>query len=300
MTLPKFDLISIFRAATCALLVFGSHAAADDPTWDWTERERRVLRSLSLSQLGPPPASPGNRVADDPRAAEFGQQLFFDTRFSANGDLSCASCHMPSRDFTDGVPRAIGLGKGNRNTPTITGTAWNEWFYWDGRRDSLWSQALIPFEAENEMGGDRLSVVRAVAADDALRSDYESLFGPMPAFDDIAVDGAGPLASAPQRDAWYRLSNPQQQRVNTTFANLGKAIAAWERTQHFRPSAFDAYVDGLEADSDPTSDQLITDEAKAGARLFMDADRTQCLQCHNGPNLTNGGFHNIGTGNFDG
>lgn len=257
-----------------------------------------MLRSLSLDRLGELPASPGNRVADDPAAAALGKALFFDPRFSANGEVSCATCHVPSRDFTDGVPRGIGLGRGNRNTPTITGTAWNTWFYWDGRRDSLWAQALIPFEAESEMGSDRLSVLRTLAADTVLSRQYQALFGPLPNLSTLPVSEAGPLADAQRRDAWYRLPAEDRQRINRSFANVGKAIAAWERTLHPEPTRFDAYVRQLEAGD--THVATLSDDAKAGARLFMDAERTQCLQCHNGPTLTNGGFHNIGTGNFDG
>lgn len=290
---------SISRVAVWALLGFFSLPAPADSAWDWSERELRVLRSMSLGQLGSPPPSPGNPVADNPAAAALGKQLFFDPRLSRSGDLSCASCHRPDLDFTDGLPRAIGEGTGNRNTPTITGAAWNEWFYWDGRRDSLWAQALIPFEDENEMGGDRLSVVRTIAADAPLRTMYEALFGPMPSFDDIRAERASPINPG-ARENWYRLSPEQQRRVSSIFAKLGKAIAAWERTQHFRPTLFDAYVASLDSESSHDGSELLTTDAKAGARLFMDAERTQCLQCHNGPTLTNGGFHNIGTGNFDG
>ena len=68
------------------------------------------MRSLSLDSLGPVPTDPSNAVADDPRAAALGQALFFDTRFSANGQVACGTCHQPGRDFTDGLPLAHGVG----------------------------------------------------------------------------------------------------------------------------------------------------------------------------------------------
>ncbi len=82
------------------------------------------------------------------------------------------------------------------------------------------------------------------------------------------------------------------------YANIGKAIAAYERTLRYRPSRFDAYLDALAAGA--SDSDILTEAEKAGARLFMDANKTQCLQCHNGPTFSNGGFHNIGTGNFSG
>ena len=62
----------------------------------WSEEEMKTLRSLSLSTLPPLPADPSNRYADDPKAVELGRRLFFDMRFSANGKVSCATCHIPN------------------------------------------------------------------------------------------------------------------------------------------------------------------------------------------------------------
>jgi len=58
----------------------------------------------------PLPSDPSNAVADDPRAAAFGMQLFFDTRMSATGTVSCATCHQPDRRFTDGLSKGRGIG----------------------------------------------------------------------------------------------------------------------------------------------------------------------------------------------
>src|SRR5688572_32856673 len=70
---------------------------------EFTEAE---LKRLFQHSLAAAPASPTNRVADDPNAARFGQALFFETRFSANGKVSCSTCHNPELDFTDG--KALG------------------------------------------------------------------------------------------------------------------------------------------------------------------------------------------------
>ena len=113
----------------------------------WTDSEHRIIESLSLSKLPPKPDSPSNRYADSALAIALGEQLFFDTRFSKNQQFSCASCHQPDNYFTDGLAVAKGVQATGRNTPTVVGSAWQRWFYWDGRKDSLWSQALIPFEA---------------------------------------------------------------------------------------------------------------------------------------------------------
>ena len=82
-------------------------------------------------------------MADDPQAAAFGEQLFFDPRLSANGGISCATCHQPVRQFTDGLPKGQAIGTSKRNTPSIVGSAYSPWFYWDGRRDSLVGPGLV-------------------------------------------------------------------------------------------------------------------------------------------------------------
>ena len=101
-------------------------------------------RTLQHSPLPPLAPDPTNALADDARAARLGQFLFFDAGLSQNGRVSCASCHVPEQAFTDGKPLFEGLGRGERNTPTLWNVAYQRWFFWDGRADSLWSQALGP------------------------------------------------------------------------------------------------------------------------------------------------------------
>src|SRR3712207_5192420 len=61
----------------------------------WSADELAALRGLSLEGLPPLPPDPSNAYAGDPAAAALGHQLFFDTRFSSNGAVACATCHLP-------------------------------------------------------------------------------------------------------------------------------------------------------------------------------------------------------------
>jgi hypothetical protein len=131
------------------------------------------------SPLGPTPPDPTNHVADNAQAASLGQYLFFDGRFSPNGKISCASCHQAALSFTDGRALAEGIAVGTRNSPTLLNAAFGQWYFLDGRSDSLWSQALQPFENPKEIGGDRRQIVEAVSHDPALRQAYERVFGPL-------------------------------------------------------------------------------------------------------------------------
>ncbi|MCB1775181.1 MAG: c-type cytochrome [Gammaproteobacteria bacterium] len=274
----------------------GTHTLAGSP--DWSERELRILKSLSLSALAPIPGSPSNRVADDPQAAAFGRQLFFDPRFSRNGQLSCASCHQPDKHFTDQRKVGIGIGQTMRNTPTVVGSGWLHWFYWDGRRDSLWSQALIPFESPDEMGSSRTHVIREISRDADLRRQYETLYGALPL--ELTVEPrhlhASPMGDRASRDRWYRLPDDKKHKINRVFSNIGKAIAAYERTLIPTATRFDRYVEQLSGVED--HDIVLTAQERSGIELFIDPAKTQCMQCHNGALLANGGFHNVGSGSF--
>ena len=197
-----------------------------------------------------------------------GEQLFNDPRMSANGAISCATCHQPIRNFTDGLPKGQALGTVARNTPSITGTAYSPWQFWDGRSDSQWAQALAPLEDASEHGTDREQVVELILTDAAYREQYDALFGALPEAD----------------------------TVNVVFANVGKAIAAFERTVLPTASRFDRYVAAL-LDGETDSQELTEDEAR-GLQLFIGEAR--CTECHNGPLLTNNEFHNTGVISFPG
>ncbi|HSL45559.1 MAG TPA: cytochrome c peroxidase, partial [Anaerolineales bacterium] len=87
----------------------------------WSEDELAALRALWIGNLPALPADPSNQYADHPQAAAFGQKLFFDTRFSANGQVACATCHLPEKQFQDGTPLAHGVGTTDRRTMTLIG-----------------------------------------------------------------------------------------------------------------------------------------------------------------------------------
>lgn len=258
----------------------------------WTPEELSLLQSLWLGSLPPLPPDPSSAVADDPQAAALGQRIFFDSRFSADGTVNCATCHQPERLFTDGLPLAQALGTTRRSTPTIVGLAYSPWFYWDGRKDSQWSQALAPMEAAVEHGGSRAQFAHLIAADESYRAAYEELFGPLPDLSDFArfPERAGPVDDPTLKAAWDAMSPADQQTVNQIYANLGKAIAAYERQILPGPSPFDAYVEALLAGDSAAAS--LTEDQVAGLRLFI--GRANCTQCHNGPLFTNNGFHPIG------
>jgi cytochrome c peroxidase len=253
-------------------------------------------RILALGPLGDPPPDPTNRFADDDQAAALGHRLFFDPRLSGSGSVSCATCHDPAQAFTDGLAISVGTGVGLRNAPTVLDAAHQRWLTWDGRADSLWSQALQPMERSFEMDGDRTAIVRTVLADPGLRAIYESVFRPAPSVEwlDALPERARPLADDPNDpavQAWASLSEGDREIVDACFANLGKALAAYQRRLRGGETSLDRFVRGLK-EGDRESLAALSPEAVAGLRLFV--GRAGCIQCHEGPMLSDGEFHLVG------
>jgi cytochrome c peroxidase len=273
-------------AALAALLAIG-YAAAYGPGGD-RDHVLHIAMDLAIDSLGPTPADPSNKWADDADAAGLGHRLFFDARLSADGRVSCASCHDPRRDFQDGTPLAKGVGTTDRRTMPIAGTAHSPFLFWDGRKDSQWAQALGPLESAVEHGGSRAQYAHVIA--EHYRADYERIFGSLPDLRNIPRS-AGPVADASARAAWDSLGQEERDAVTQVFVNIGKSIAAYERRIQYGPSRFDAFLAAMKKDGAPPKGVLSKDEM-AGMALFL--GKANCTQCHNGPLLTNNEFHNTG------
>lgn len=253
----------------------------ENPDAPFTAQE--MSRIFQHSPLGPP-QSDGNRFADDPRAARFGQFLFFNPRLSRNGQVSCATCHDPARGFADGRQIGFGMDRETRHTLSLWNVAYNRWFFWDGRADSLWSQALHPMERVAELGNDRLTIARLIRDEPDLRKAYERIFGPMPAWRDPQAPTQPEHAPAP-------LSRKDQALIDGIFANIGKSIAAYERKLVSRSSPFDVFVEGLRS-NDESKLAALSPSAQRGLKIFV--GRGDCRLCHSGPNFSDGEFHDIG------
>lgn len=254
----------------------------------WTQGELSVLASLRISALQPAPKDPSNAFENLPAAADLGKRIFSDTRFSRNGAIACASCHDPKLQFQDGRALAKGIGLGARRAMPLAGLGHNAWFFWDGRKDSLWAQALGPLEDSAEHGGNRLAYVHVMQAH--YRSDYEALFGRMPAIGQLPPD-AGPNGSPSEQAAWNAIDKATQNQISRIFANIGKAIATYEKTLHYGESRFDRYVDAV-LKQDTAAMQLLKPQELNGLKIFI--GKGECVTCHGGPLLTDHYFHNTG------
>ena len=219
---------------------------------------------LKLSPLPTPPPSPTNTFADDPGAARLGQSLFYNAHLSSNGEISCATCHNPGHGFSDAKPLAEGLKTTRRHSQALWNMAYQRWYFWDGRTDSLWAQSLQPLQSPDEMGATPEHALSVVAGDRTLKTAYEELFGPLP---------------------------PAGEPLDRFLTNLGKTFEAYQRQLISTNSRFDQFVSRIRG-GEPRESAGLSETERRGLKLFV--GRGRCILCHSGPNLSDGEFHNIG------
>jgi cytochrome c peroxidase len=249
-----------------------------------TDDQFDLLQDMKLPAA--PPADPTNEVADLPAAVTLGKALFNDTSLSPSGTVACVTCHDPTKAFGDGLAQGKGVSVGDRNSPAIALAAHARWQFWDGRADTLWMQALGPFENAKEFASSRLFVAHAVV--DRYAAEYAAVFGVKYPLPDLS---ATPASGKPGDAAYDALPPAKRDEIARVYVNVGKAIAAFERSIRLKPNAFDRYVGG-----DTTA---LNAAQKRSLGAFF---KVGCTQCHWGPRLTNDAFHVIGfpTGRQDG
>ncbi len=227
--------------------------------------------------------------ADNPTTKEkiiLGRLLFFDPILSGNKDVACATCHHPTNGYAESLELPIGVnGRGfgrkrsfnqpndipftKRNSPTVLNTAFNginvydkyspdkSPMFWDGRVESLENQALEPIKAFEEMRG------HVYSQDQALEVVIERLKG---------IDE--------YQDLFKKAFDVEE---SVTIVNLGKAIAAFERSLITPNSRFDQYMRGDKSALSISEKEGLDEFKKAG-----------CGKCHNGSMFSDFKMHVLG------
>ena len=143
-----------------------------------------VILSLAAEHAPPEPTGlpPVNWPEGNPYSAEkaeLGRYLYFDPRLSADGTVSCETCHDPRHGFTDGAALSTGIRgqKGTRSAPTILNRAYSLAQFWDGRAATLEEQALVPMESPFEMGSTHQAVVTTLSGIAGYRVMFAKAFG---------------------------------------------------------------------------------------------------------------------------
>lgn len=197
----------------------------------------------------------------DCRLVAAGAQVLQSKALSADGRVSCATCHDPGKAFADGLVTAKGLEQrqGRRNTPSLLDVAHQKSFFWDGRRPTLEAQALDPVLHPDEHGlRDLAEVMQRLRQDSALAGAVAASHG-------TSVDRLEPV-------------------------HVEKALAAFESTLRSGPTPFDEFRAGAAT--------AISESARRGWELFK--GRADCARCHpadgSRPLFTDNGFHSLGVG----
>jgi cytochrome c peroxidase len=245
-----------------------THGALDGAT------QQQRLEALHIPTTGVPPGVdpvawasiyvPADNQQTPERIA-LGRKLYFDTRLSRDGTVSCSTCHDVSRGFTDrrNVSEGVGDKLGRRSAPTVMNAVLFQTMFWDGRAPTPEEQAKLPILNPIEMGHpDKASAVAAIGADPSYVGMFQKAYGRAPNYDDI-----------------------------------GRALASFERTLIFLDASFDKYVAG--------DSNAISPAAQRGLILFGGKARCVSCHMLNGSNPlgTDNLFHNIGvsarTQNFE-
>jgi cytochrome c peroxidase len=237
----------LLAAASCG------RAKSESPPWE----AANPLKPLPASPLGADIDLASLKQPPTPERVRLGRWLFYDTRLSADGRVSCGSCHRPEHAFSEPTPVSTGIRgqRGRRKAPTIVNLAVTVYphFFWDGRAASLEQQALGPIENPIEMGNNH----------DAMISTLASIPGYAPYFTE-AFGSPG-----------------------VTRERVAHAIADYERTRMSGNSPWDRWRRNRD-------ESAVSAEVKQGHDLFF--GKAGCNQCHLGSNFTDGSFHNLGVG----
>lgn len=207
-----------------------------------------------------------NSPPPDPARARLGRWLFYDARLSADGTLSCATCHRPEFAFSEPSATATGVGgrSGRRKTPGIINLAARTelpdglpdpgaTFFWDGRATSLEQQVLAPIADAREMGLAHPAMVARFSSIGGYRRYFEEAFG----------------------------------EPEITAERIAAALSAFVRTRRSGNSRYDRWSYGKDATA-------LSREEQRGADIFFFNGR--CATCHAGFNFSDGRFHNLGIG----
>ncbi|WP_210116053.1 cytochrome-c peroxidase [Hymenobacter wooponensis] len=181
-------------------------------------------------------------VRSTPQQVLLGQQLFFDPVLSGNGSRSCASCHQPTRAFTDNQVKSVafeGRGVVARNAPTLLNAALQRTQFHDGRVSFLEDQAAAVVANPTEMHGSLAAAARLLTRSLAYRTAFAEAFATKPS------------------------SAVQEEQVKT-------ALAAYLRSLISLNAPFDKYIRG--------EPEALGASARRGANVFL--GKAKCATCH--------------------
>ncbi len=198
-----------------------------------------------------------------PQEIDLGRYLFFDPVLSLDGSMSCATCHVPTKGFSDGLPSSIGNKnlKLDRGAPTLWNVAYLSRLFWDGRANSLEEQLEGSLFSEEEMANTPENLLKTLNDID----NYRHLFA----------------EAYPERG----------KKEDINLKEIARALSAFQTSLISLNSRYDHYVHGYH-------EALNTKEIE-GMNVFR-SFVARCAECHTPPLFTNQQFAVIGSPEPDG
>lgn len=198
---------------------------------------------------------PPHRDGYTPAQIDLGRFLFFDPLLSKDGSLSCASCHIPEKGFSDDLDRSIGVTgqKVPRSAPTLWNVAFIDKFFWDARANSLEEQASGPLFDPLEMGNTPAKLLSDLKNNQTYRAMFKQAF-------------------------------PRSKTVS--LKDVYTALAAFQNSLISLNSRYDQYAHGYH--------QALTEKEIAGLNVYR-SFVARCSECHQPPLFTNNQVAVIGT-----
>lgn len=248
--MKTFSFLAILCLAT-HVGVFGKESSVDSLL---EEEPAAFVVPYGLPQMPWPADNPYSQ-----KKAELGRLLYFDKRLSADGTISCASCHAIRRAYADENQISIGIKgrKGTRHAPTVINAGYQTFQFWDGRSRTLEEQCRGPVSNPREMSAtDDVHIAHKQCQERIMKiPGYRVLFKEVFGDDSCNIE------------------------------NISKAIATFERTVLSGNSPYDHYLAG--------NKKAMTDEQIRGYAIFK---KSKCVNCHTPPLFLDNKFHNIGVG----
>ena len=232
------------------------------PSFELTEEG--VCRLVNLYQFyssvqgrgvgGTQTSLPEHRDGFTPQQIDLGRYLFFDPLLSADGSVSCASCHRPDEGFSDGKAKSVGIHGAEvaRSAPTLWNVAFLDRFFWDGRAETLEEQAAGPLFDPKEMGNSPAALLKSLNDN----SDYPDMFA----------------------QAFPKSNKISLEQVYTSLTAFQTSLVSLN-------SRYDRYAHGYHA--------ALNDKEIAGLNIFR-SFVARCAECHQPPLFTNNQIAVIG------
>lgn len=272
-----------------------------------TPVERKAVRiKVPLGLTAPPPVPVENPMTL--AKWKLGKKIYYDGVLCSDGSVSCASCHNPTKGFTDQSPVSTGINnlKGGMSAPTVINSAYNLAQFWDGRAASLEDQAQGPPQNPVEMfdgeGHAWNKVVQRMRADAEYVAAFRAVFGTEPTRDAAAKAIATYERTVLSGNSLHdRADIAMRERVEEAgLANFTIQAKDYETVLNDAIAKKDApAITALGFDlNKPIDTKAVAKSLANGRDLFF--NKARCSTCHVGDNFTDGQFHNLGVDAKDG